>query len=953
MAAAASESKTSSVVGAIMSEFGLKDKAKDEDEQEPSPLLLIEKSTVIQECRVFHDAKFVKLHPKRCCQMITKLLYLLTQGETLAGTEASEVFFGVTKLFQSTDGNLRRMVYLFLKEVAESTDATEVIIVVQSLCKDMNNSVDIYRSNSIRTLAKIIDGSMLGQIDRYIKQAIVDSNDTVSSAALLCGLQLAPSAPDVIKRWVNEVQTALTTKTDMVQFHALALMRTIKQADKLAVSKLVTQLMRSPVRAPLASCLLIRYTAALMKEESDSGALKAGYDFLESCLRHKSEMVIYEASKAICEVPGLAAKDLAPAVTMLHMFLSSPKPTLRYVAVKTLSNIAVLHPLVVAKCNEDLETLVSDSNRTIATLAISTLLKTGNEAGIDRLMKQITSFMGEITDEFKVVVVKAIHELCMRYPAKYRVLLIFLSNSLREEGGFDFKKSVLDVMLDIVVKIPDATNEGLTLLCEFIEDCEFASLSVRVLHLLADKGPSMPNPGSFIRFVYNRIILETATIRAAAVTALAKFGVSVPSLRPSISTLLRRCLDDDDDEVRDRATLHLKNLEALTAAEGDGETPTAVPVPPAAALAASVAKSLCSGRLPMSVQSLTKSLHTYQLRPSPGPLTFDALPHVETAEAAPAGGFGFDACLAVTDTGSSSVVPSLPGTTSPSGGAGGDTAAAGGPSASSAAVDESSFASSLYKIPQFASLGPVFRSSKPQPLTESELEYLVEVVKHVFPGHVVLQFNVKNTVPEQVLLDVNIDVESPDPSLWEKVVNIPAPKVLASAPGVAYVAFKRNPDGGFPSTSFPCEMKFNVADCDPDSGEPDGEGYEDTFPLEPVEVGTSEFMAKVPVTNFRAAWEAMPVEGEVLESFALSFKTVPEAVTAVLDFLGMAPCDGTGVVKEGSNKHNAYLSGVFLGGVRVLARMAIVIEDATGCILKIAVRSEDPAVSRTVADCIH
>ena len=49
------------------------------------------------------------------------------------------------------------MVYLFLKEVAESTDATEVIIVVQSLCKDMNNSVDIYRSNSIRTLSKIID----------------------------------------------------------------------------------------------------------------------------------------------------------------------------------------------------------------------------------------------------------------------------------------------------------------------------------------------------------------------------------------------------------------------------------------------------------------------------------------------------------------------------------------------------------------------------------------------------------------------------------------------------------------------------------------------------------------------------------------------------------------------------------------------------------------------------
>ena len=58
---------------------------------------------------------------------------------------------------------------------------------------------------------------------------------------------------------------------------------------------------------------------------------------------------------------------------------------------------------------------------------MQTLLKTGSESSVDRLMKQIATFMSEITDEFKVVVVKAIHELCLRYPAKYRVLLMFLS----------------------------------------------------------------------------------------------------------------------------------------------------------------------------------------------------------------------------------------------------------------------------------------------------------------------------------------------------------------------------------------------------------------------------------------------------------------------------------------------------------------------------------------------
>ena len=45
------------------------------------------------------------------------------------------------------------------------------------------------------------------------------------------------AAPDVVRRWVNEIQTVMSTKTDMVQYHALSLMKHIKQNDKLAISK--------------------------------------------------------------------------------------------------------------------------------------------------------------------------------------------------------------------------------------------------------------------------------------------------------------------------------------------------------------------------------------------------------------------------------------------------------------------------------------------------------------------------------------------------------------------------------------------------------------------------------------------------------------------------------------------------------------------------------------------
>ena len=48
-------------------------------------------------------------------------------------------------------------------------------------------------------------------------------------------------------------------------------------------------------------------------------------------------------------------------------------------------------------------------------------------------MKQISSFMSEISDEFKTVVVDAIHSLCLKFPRKHHVLMTFLSNMLRNE----------------------------------------------------------------------------------------------------------------------------------------------------------------------------------------------------------------------------------------------------------------------------------------------------------------------------------------------------------------------------------------------------------------------------------------------------------------------------------------------------------------------------------------
>lgn len=295
------------------------------------------------------------------------------------------------------------------------------------------------------------------------------------------------------------------------------------------------------------------------------------FELIEGYLKHKSDMVNYEAARAICEMRNVGASELQRPIAVLQLFLSSPKATLKFAAIRTLAKLAQTHPNAVQVCNLDMEKLINDDNRSVATFAITTLLKTGNEASVDRLMKQISAFMSEISDEFKVIVVNAIRALCLKFPAKQSVMLNFLSGILRDEGGYDFKRAVVEAIFDMIKFIGDSKEAGqclfsssnsllsphhhqshpelfltpptaLAQLCEFIEDCEFTKLSVRILHLLGIEGPKAAQPNKYIRYIYNRVILENAIVRAAAVSSLAKFGINVAdnAVKRSVKVLLTR-----------------------------------------------------------------------------------------------------------------------------------------------------------------------------------------------------------------------------------------------------------------------------------------------------------------------------------------------------------------------------------------------------------------------------
>lgn len=148
--------------------------------------------------------------------------------------------------------------------------------------------------------------SMAQGVERFFKAAIVDRNPSISTAALVSAYHLFPNAKDVVKRWVNEVQEAVSAKqsssffgsggggggylgfggssqpsgpqsiqstSNIAQYHALGLLYLIRKQDRMAITKMIQQLgggksgAGTTLKNPMALCMLIRYAAKVMEED--------------------------------------------------------------------------------------------------------------------------------------------------------------------------------------------------------------------------------------------------------------------------------------------------------------------------------------------------------------------------------------------------------------------------------------------------------------------------------------------------------------------------------------------------------------------------------------------------------------------------------------------------------------------------------------------------------------
>ncbi|CAI8509520.1 unnamed protein product [Hanseniaspora opuntiae] len=544
---------------------------------------------VFQDClTTFNESP---VNPNKCRKLLSKLYRLIINSVSnepiFKPQEATSLFFSISKLFQHQDNDsLRQMVYLVIKELSSMSD--DILMATASIMKDIQSQDSIIKPNAIRSLVRVLDSSTALTAERLLKSSIISSNNDISSAALVSAYHLLEISESTSKRLINETVESIDAKkrngklpvklpasdlnseefeklqyhsaisTHMSQYHSLALASSLKKNDEMGLLKLIKQCDPTTVDNPFARMEILRLCHRLVLKNSSKIDIILPY--LEWSLNGSStnNFIVLEGCKIIF---NLKLKNMYPsAIDRLSYLINDRAISSKFAAVRLVSDYChLLTPELANSIAADIEVLVNNENKSVSSYAISTLLKIGNSDNIESLVNGLKG--SGMSDDFKVILIDSLAGLINRFP---KVIVDFLLDGLKSHDGSNLLKNKIVDCLSVLFE-NDSINKTLDetfkinileSLCDFIEDCEYTDVLARVIYLLGEYGSKISIDSSvFVRHIYNRINLENSIIRAAAVTALAKF--------PNITEPLLRNIakNDIDDEVRDRAVICVSTFE--------------------------------------------------------------------------------------------------------------------------------------------------------------------------------------------------------------------------------------------------------------------------------------------------------------------------------------------------------------------------------------------------------
>ena len=896
----------------------------------------LRKDLTLQNASIFNEKN---VQSEQCIEILINLIYLLNKGEKFSEKEKESIFFSATKLLHNANPILRRIIFLFVKHLNWWQSS---FILTGSLITELNGDDDLIKPNCFRLLGQITDASSVNVVERLLKEAINNENHEVASSALCCTLFMSLKGFGIAKSWINEISEKLNSslsEENLLTFHTLLLLKEIKKNDKLFLIKIFSRIAETSGsrshRSQFAICQLIRYvTDLLLKADLEESTKKTFHIFLQMSLYRLEESIKIEAARSIMIIPNISASIRQETIATLCELISSSNKIVRFAALKTLDkhidgfaqNVAVDIFLELEKIIED-----SGTNSSIKSYAFSIFLKISKGLSDYRLEKMFKTFIEQYTkfkEDFKKKLINISKNISRENPTKNKLYYDFFCSVFKLDAGPQTKLEILDALIWFIYNDKDLKLQTIFFLAESLFECQYDVLKIRIINLLGKECELVNNKSKLVRYIYNQLLLEFPAVRASAISALGEIGFKENNLRDIIISLIENCLNDDDNEVRERAFMISKALKAVKDKKKEDQQLINFVFPQKVKNPSPVEElniDLIQLVLNSEKENLLKSDDICQELVSIlndtekiSEILIKDKEELKKKEKKEKKRLGLD-------------------------------------------VSERKKSEDDYATTMFTKIyGPPKVITPYKKLTDQSAEYLTKYRKIVHDKIVVMDFEITNTIEFQIINDVSLDMQMLNYEGFDldKTEIIPIKSLKTNESGHLYFKLLKNKDSIYSNCSFNCTLKFDLQELDV-KGNPHGIPVKETYKLDkPVEVCYADYYiknSKVNLENFAEFWKQAEKSGyeKAVEKMVLNYNNGKNAGKIFSETIGFEPLNDLEKIDNSAKKFEfAYAYKNYFENL-IFIKFTVIFNAQNECFGQIIILSQDASVPEMILSKIY
>ena len=454
-------------------------------------------------------------------------------------------------------------------------------------------------------------------------------------------------------------------------------------------------------------------------------------------------------------------------------------------------------------------------------------------------------------EDFKKKLIIISKNISKENPTKNKLYYNFFTSLFKLDAGPQTILEILEAIIWFIYNDKDLKLQALFFLAESIFDCQYDVLKIRILNLLGKECELVNNKGKLVRYIYNQIILESPMVRASAISALGEIGLKEKNLREIIISLIEKSLNDDDNEVRERAFMYSKALNAVKE-EKKKENQLVNFVFP---------KKV---KKPTTIDELNINLIQLVLNSEKENLLKNK-------------DIGNELLNILNDTEKISEILKK-----------NEISEKKEEKKKKKEQNENEPENTFSKI-----YGPPRIKSPYKKLTDASAEYLTKYRKIVHDNIVVIDFEIKNTIEFQTVNNISIDVDNLQSEGFDfnRAEIVPIKSLKTNESGHLLFGILKEKDEIYSNCSFNCTLKFDLQELDV-KGNPHGIPIKETYKLDKlVEVSYADYYAKNPkvdLDNFQDFWKQAEKSDyeKADEKMGLPYNNIKSAIEKFSDIIG-------------------------------------------------------------------